>query len=203
MTIEKGAPWGEEGPLAGDGVVVRDDQALRAVVEDAMRSGAPLPEIGLLGGDLCRTVGGRGDAARLRSVDATRLPIDVGRTEIDGVEHWFVAHLVARRSWWRGRVVAVMNAQWIGAWDVAPRSHPNDGLLDVFDGDLGFDDRIKARHRLPTGTHVPHPGIRQRRVRSLELEFATPTPIHLDGTVAGRVTALSVTLLPDLLTCVV
>src|SRR5690606_7403291 len=144
------------------------------------------PEIGLLGGDLCRTVGGRGDGARLRTGEATRLSIDVAPAEIDGEEHWFVAHRVARRSWWRGRGAAVMNAQWIGAWDVAPRSHPNDGLLDVFDSDLGFDDRLKARRRLPTGTHVPHPGIRQRRVRSLELDFTRPTPVHLDGLGAGE-----------------
>ncbi len=56
-----------------------------------------------------------------------------------------------------------MNAQWIGSWDVAPRSHPNDGLLDRCEGDLSLDDRWKARGRLPSGTHVPHPGIAEQR----------------------------------------
>jgi hypothetical protein len=27
-----------------------------------------------------------------------------------------------------------MNAQWLGSWDLGPRSHPNDGLTDVTDG---------------------------------------------------------------------
>lgn len=203
MTIEKGAPWGEPGPLARDGVVVRSDRELRALVESALRAGSGPPEVGLLGGDLCRTVGGRGDEARLRSDQAIRLPVDVARVELDGERHWFVAHMVARRSWWRGRVVAVMNAQWIGPWDVAPRSHPNDGLLDVFDGDLSLDDRFKARRRLITGTHVPHPGITQRRVAALELDLGRPTPVHLDGEPVGRARTVSVTLEPGLLTCVV
>ena len=203
MIIEKGAVWGEPGPLAPDGVIVRSDAELRKVVESALRVGDTPPEIGLLGGDLCRTVGGRGDETRLRSAEAVRLPVDVARVELDGEVHWFVSHLVARGSWWRGRVVAVMNAQWIGAWDVAPRSHPNDGLLDVFDSNLSLDDRLKARKRLVTGTHVPHPGIRQRRVPALDLDLDRPTVVRLDGVAVGRSRSVSVTLEPGLLTCVV
>ena len=203
MTIEKGRSWGEPGPLAADGVVVRTDAEARAAVEAARRAGGPIPELGLLGGDLCRTVGGRGDEARLRSVDAVRLPVDVGSVLVDGRHHRFVAHLVARRSWWRGRVVAVMNAQWIGAWDVAPKSHPNDGLLDVFDGDLSLDDRWKARRRLLTGTHVPHPGIAQRRVAALQVDFDRPTPVWLDGERVGEARSLAIRIEPDAVTCVV
>jgi diacylglycerol kinase family enzyme len=109
------------------------------------------------------------------------LPTDLGSVLVDGRHHWFVAHLVVRRSWWQGRVVAVMNAEWIGRWDVAPKAHPNDGLLDVLDGDLSIDDRLKARRRLPTGTHVPHPGIAQSRVAALQVELDRPTPVWLDG----------------------
>lgn len=203
MTIEKGRSWGEPGPLAADGVVVRTDAEARAAVEAARRAGGPIPELGLLGGDLCRTVGGRGDEARLRSADAVRLPVDVGSVLVDGRLHRFVAHLVARRSWWRGRVVAVMNAQWIGAWDVAPKSHPNDGLLDVFDGDLSLDDRWKARRRLLTGTHVPHPGIAQRRVAALQVDFDRPTPVWLDGERVGEARSLAIRIEPDAVTCVV
>lgn len=203
MTIEKGQPWGQQGPLAPDGVLVRDDRELRRVVEAALAAGRELPEVGLLGGDLCRTVGGRGDEARLRSDEAVRLPIDVARVDLDGEVHHFVSHMVARRSWWRGRVVAVMNAQWIGTWDVAPRSHPNDGLLDVFDGDLSLDDRLKARRRLLTGTHVPHPGIAQRRSPVVELDFGRPVPVYLDGSPVGRARTASVALQPGILTCVV
>jgi len=181
VTIEKHQLWGAPGPLPADGVEVRSDREARTVLEQARRVGSPLPTVGLLGGDLCRTVGGRGDASRLRSAEAMTLPTDLGSVLVDGRHHWFVAHLVVRRSWWQGRVVAVMNAEWIGCWDVAPKAHPNDGLLDVLDGDLSIDDRLKARRRLPTGTHVPHPGIAQSRVAALQVELDRPTPVWLDG----------------------
>lgn len=203
MTIEKDRPWGGPGRLPDDGVTVDDDARARAVVEAAKRAGRPPPTLGLLGGDLCRTVGGRGDVARLHGDDAVTLPTDLGSVLLDGRLHWFVAHLVVRRSWWRGRVVAVMNAQWLGRWDVAPRSHPNDGLLDVFDGDLSLQDRWKARSRLPTGTHVPHPGIAQRRVSALQVELDRPTPVWLDGERVGEASTLSIRVEPDALHVVV
>lgn len=203
MTIEKHQLWGVPGPLPPDGVAVHSDAEARALVESARRSGASVPVLGLLGGDLAKTVGGRGDIARLRSAEAMTLPVDLGSVLIDGRLHWFVAHLVVRRPWWRGRAVVVMNAQWIGRWDAAPKSHPNDGLLDVFDGRLSFDDRLKARKRLVTGTHVPHPGIAQRRVAALQLTFDKPTPVWLDGVRVASASTLSVRVEPDALSCVV
>lgn len=203
MTIEKGRAWGAPGALPSDGVIVRDDAEVRRLVTEARRAGTAIPTVGLLDGDMCRTVGGRGDVDRLRSDRAMTLPLDLGSVLVDGTIHWFSAHLVARRSWWRGRIVAVMNAQWIGSWNVAPRSHPNDGLLDVFDGDIGVDDRIKARRRLPTGTHVPHPGITQRRVGALQVDLGRPTPIWLDGEKVAEGQHLSIRVESDAYACVV
>lgn len=203
MTIEKGRPWGEPGALAADGVLVRTDTEARAVVEQARRRSAPIPPLGLLGGDLCRTVGGKGDEARLRGTDAVRLPVDVGSVLVDGRQHWFVAHLIARRSWWTGRLFAAMNAQWFGRWDVAPRSHPNDGRLDVFDTSMPIAERFKARSRLPTGTHVPHPLITERRMTAIQVDFDHPTPVWLDGERVGAARHLSLRVEPDALLCVV
>src|SRR5947207_12742551 len=117
MTIEKGRPWGTPGVLPPDGIVVHTDREARAIVEHARRTAEPIPTIGLLGGDLCRTVGGAGDEARLQSADAVHLPVDIGAVLIDGRLHWFVAHLVARKRWWRGRIYAAMNAEYLGRWD--------------------------------------------------------------------------------------
>ncbi len=58
MPIAKGQPWGEPGAFPEDGVVVDSDAAARAVVEEARRERRPIPTLGLLGGDLCRTLGG-------------------------------------------------------------------------------------------------------------------------------------------------
>jgi len=153
--------------------------------------------LGLLGGDLCRTLGGRGDENRLRSDDALHVPIDLGVAILDGRETIFVAHLVARRSWWFGRIFVAMNAEYLGRWDLAPRSHPNDGRVDTLDVNLRFGDRVKAWPRLRGGTHVPHPGIVERRVGSLTVSFHRAVPIEVDGVGVGRARDLTVRVEPD------
>lgn len=185
------------------GVVVKSDIEARQVLDGLRRREQPLVELGLLGGDLAKTVGARGDLQRLHSEDATRLPIDLGSVLIEAKQYWFVSHLVARNSWWHGPVLAVMNAQWIGKWDVAPRSHPNDGLFDIFEGDLAMGDRLKARSRLLTGTHVPHPSIAQQRTKAAHFEFDRPTKIWLDGEPIAKARHISVHIEPDAFTCVV
>jgi hypothetical protein len=189
--------------LPEDGVIVRSDAEARAVVESARREGAPVPALGLLGGDLCRTLGGTGDETRLHDGRGVVVPIDVGAVLVDGRLHWFVAHLVARHGWWRGRIVAAMNAEFIGEWDVAPRAHPNDGLLDVLDVTMPASERFKARARLRSGTHVPHPGINVERVRAAQIQLSRPTPVQLDGVLVGEARSLSVRIEPDALRCVV
>lgn len=205
MTIRKGEVWGEAGGLPDGGVVVGSDAEARRIATAARRAGDAPPALGLLGGDLCRTLGGRGDEGRIRSDEAARLPVDLGSVLVDGVQHWFVAHLVARRSWWRGRIVAAMNAEFVGTWDVAPRAHPNDGLLDVVDvaPAMSLTDRVKARSRLATGAHLPHPEIATSRRAAVQLAFDRPTPVWLDGVRIGEARNLSVRLEPDALVCVV
>ena len=185
MTIERGRAWGRVAPLPDDGIVVGTDR-------DAARAVATAHTIGLLGGDLCRTVGGTGDERRLHGPDAITLPIDVCEVELDGRTFAFLAHVVARRSWWTGRVWAAMNAEWLGRWDVAPRAHPGDGLLDTLDVTMSFRDRLKARRRLSTGTHVPHPGIAQQRVPRADVAFSSPLGIWVDGVRVGVARTLSV-----------
>lgn len=203
MTIRKGEPWGEPGPLPRHGVVVRTDAEARAIVTAARRAGEPTPPLGLLGGDLCRTLGGTGDEARLRSNVAVVVPVDLGAVLVDGRLQWFVAHLIARRGWWRGRVVAAMNAQHLGGWNVAPSGHPNDGRLDVLDADLPIDERLQVRARLKTGSHLPHPRIEERHIRAIQVDLDRPTPIYLDGERLDPATSLSIRVEPDALRCVV
>jgi hypothetical protein len=203
MTTEKGQAWGSHGPAPPGTVLVASDAEARAAVLDAWRANRPLPTLALLGGDLCRTLGGRGDQERLRSAAALRAPIDLAVAVLDGVETVFVSHLVARRRWWKGRIFLAMNAEYLGRWDVAPRSHPNDGLLDTVDLDLSFGDRVKAWRRLRSGAHVPHPGIEQRRVSERTVRFDPPLPVAVDGVDVGAATEIRLRVLPDALTVVV
>ena len=150
------------------------------MLEAARRAGAPLPMLGLLGGDLARTLGSQGDEARMRSSDAMTFSLDVGEAVIDGVTRLFVAHLIARGRTWR-RVFAACNAQFLDRWNVAPRAHPNDGLLDCFDCRVPVGDMWKIKRRLPLGTHLPHPGIKESRVPAAHVELERPLPVWLDG----------------------
>ncbi len=201
MTISKGQPWGTPGPLPADGVIVRSDAEARAAITAARERREPPPVLGLLGGDLCRTLGGTGDEARLRSGAAMTFPVDLGEVIADGHWHCFVAHLVARNRLWT-RVTAALNAQWIGAWNAGPRAHPDDGLLDIYEATLPLGDVLKVRARLPTGTHLPHPGIREHRLPHADLDTPGLT-LWLDGERIGRADHLMVRIEPDALTVVV
>jgi diacylglycerol kinase family enzyme len=98
-----------------------------------------------------------------------------------------------------------MNAEFLGAWDVAPRAHPGDGLLDVLDVGAGMSlgDRWRARARLPAGGHLPHPAIAVARRPAVQIELGRPTPVWLDGERVAEGRALSIRLEPDALRCVV
>lgn len=202
MTIRKGEPWGTPGALPAGGVVVGSDAEARAVITEARRRGDPVPAIGLTGGDLCRTLGGPGERERLFGDHAITFPIDLGEVLIDGRLHVFVAHLIARNRGWTQAYVA-MNAQWRRGWNLGPRAHPNDGLLDTYDAAVPVADLAKIHRRLPTGSHLPHPGIRERRTRAAQMEFARPRRVYLDGEHVGSARVLSVRVEPDALTVVV
>lgn len=203
MTIRKGEDWGQPGRLPPGGVIVRSDAEARRLVTEARRDNRPIPALGLLAGDLARSVGSVGDPDRLHSDQAHQLPVDLGLALIDGRPHYFVAHLVARRWAWTGRFVVAMNAEYLGTWKMAPRGHPNDGRLDVLDGRLSFNDRLKARSRLPHGGHLPHPGITSRQVTAVQIAFDRPTPVYLDGEGVGKATTMSIRVEPDALMCVI
>lgn len=167
---------------AGTPVFDTDASASRAVQFAVVREGEALPAIGLTGGDLWRTLGAPpGGRERLASETVTKVEVDVAWVDLGerGV-HCFVAHCIARDRWW-GQATCVMNAEWIGRWDVAPRSHPGDGRLDVYESRLHWPDRLKVRQRLPTGSHMPHPHISFHKAPKVDFEFDAPRRFYLDG----------------------
>lgn len=202
MSIERGRDWGEPGPIPSGIAVVSDDAAASDIVTAARRADEPIPPIRLTGGDLARTLGvvpDRGGRPGAPGPAGVRLRVDVGAALLDGRLHWFVAHLVARRSWLRGPILVATNAAFLGRWNIAPRAHPGDGRLDVLEADLPLGDRLAARRRLPSGTHVPHPGIRVRRVDATQVDLGRPVPIHLDGRRRGTARSLSIRVEADAL----
>jgi len=196
VTISKGSSYGEPGAkLPEGGVSCANDAAARRIVEAARRDGHSLPVIGLVAGDLARTLGGTGDLN-------VGYPVDLGQVLVDGRLNLFVASCVIRSCSWR-RVIAVGNAQWLGDWNLWPRGHPNDGRLDVMDARLTAGDLWKVRRRLPTGSHLPHPRIETRRVKAETLELERPLGVWLDGERLGEGTTFAFRCVPDALRVVI
>jgi hypothetical protein len=198
VPIGKGDPYGEPGELPTGGVIVRSDAEASAVLSEARLRREPFPALGLLGGDLCRTLGG-GTGPELHGV---RFTVDLGEALLDGRLHLFVAHLVARNRLWTRAFVA-MNAQWIGRWNFGPRAHPNDGLLDTYDAHLPAGQLLPVRARLHHGAHLPHPNIRERRTSAFQVDLQSPLGVRIDGVDAGSARLVSVRAEPDVLTVVV
>lgn len=208
MTIRKGEEWGSIGPLPADAVHVAGDAELGELVTRCRTDAVDVPPVVLRGGDLWRALGGTDDLGRLGG-DVARLPVDVVRVEADGRTGWFVAHLAARRGgwsgWWRGELVAAVNGQYLGTWDLAARAHPNDGRVDVVRvaAEMSVRDRWRARTRAVTGSHVPHPAISVRQHASVTIGLVRPSRVWLDGRPWGSAAVLQLTVEPDaLLVCV-
>jgi diacylglycerol kinase family enzyme len=195
VTIRKGEDWGSRRTLPHDAPIVDSDRSLAALfsieVDDQARSILRGPEVvGLLPahsetGGLARTVSARGTEAELRSGERTALPIDLAVISIDGQSIVMAASVVIRRRFWLGVVEAAMNASFLGDWNTTPSGHPNDGRLDVVRAELALNARMKARKRLPSGTHVPHPSIEIRRLKSGSFTPQSRSRVWVDGVSFG------------------
>ncbi|MCY4069248.1 MAG: hypothetical protein OXE79_09145 [Acidimicrobiaceae bacterium] len=198
-----GVDWGTPGEIPEDARRAAGDAAAAAIFAEARKADREPPPVLLLAGDLASTLGARAphesEPQPAQTVFGVRMSVDVGVALVDGRLHWFVAHLVARRSWWRGRLLVAANASFIGRWNAAPRSHPGDGRLDVFDADPSLRVRLAARRRLPSGTHVPHPGITQRRITAAQYDLTPGLDVRIDGVRTGRARSLSLRVEPGAL----
>ncbi|MEO1056289.1 MAG: hypothetical protein AAFY28_05170 [Actinomycetota bacterium] len=202
MTIKRGDAWGDLVALPDGVPVAADDATLAAILDDSTNDVAGVV---VTGGDLARTMG-RIERPAPRPGDEVRsFPIDLVDVRLDdGARHPAVAHVIAHRRWlgggpWRGRVVAAMNAEFVGPCDVAPRGHPNDGRIEIFDvaATMSWRDRWQAWRRLPAGGHLPHPDIATRAVRATTLEFDRPLAVAIDGASAGSASRIELSVRRD------
>lgn len=197
MTISKGADWGETVERPAGLRVATNDHDLAVMLAD----GSGLPTA-VSGGDVHRTVGARPLGDR---VELLALPFDLLRVTLDDAQPLLaVAHVLARSpwragGWWRGEVLAVMNAEFVGDYDVAPRGHPNDGRAETLriGPEMGFRQRWEVRRRLPSARHLPHPSIATRPIRSMTWDFDRPQVIRADGRKLGLARRLAIEVAPD------
>jgi len=196
MTVRKGEPWGSPAVCPDDVRVVSTDRDIAEWIVWHRTRDQQIRDLGVAGGDLARTCGGAGgkrpSAARV-TVDAMRIALD------DNEPTWGAAHVVARREWLRGELAMVMNAQFYGGYDVAPRSHPNDGKVDVLRvaAEMGWRERLQARQRARTGSHLPHRHLTMQSVPQCELSFEHPVVVWVDGVRKGTARRVQVNVEPD------
>ncbi len=187
MTIRRGEDWGRVGRPPVDLPWFDDDDT----AAEAYRRGERA--IGVRGGDLARTLGvrqgGTTDVTPTsnETAESVSFPIDVIELSCsDGRRTVALAHVVVRSrrwGWWRGPVTVLMNAQYIGRWDVAPRGHPNDGRVDLLEVEptMSIRQRLLAGRRLPIGSHVPHPLVRSRSVTRTTFVVPASARVDVDG----------------------
>jgi diacylglycerol kinase family enzyme len=165
----------------------------RLLAELASSDEAP-SVIGLIGGDLHRTLGSPARSAEdLRRDGGTLLVVDLGTarlTRADGSEQVvpFAAHVVVRTGAgprFVHHTLVAMNAAFLGADNLGPRAHPDDGLLDLVEGRLGWWDVLRSGSRRRSGTHVPHPGLTQQRCRAVTRDFPGEGRVSVDGVPRG------------------
>ena len=206
MTIRKGESWGNVTTPPAGLRIVADDLALHEWINQHRAGGQEIRDVGLGGGDLARTAGrtagrfdGGGTAGRFDG-DVLAAPFDVVRVTADGGRVvWSGSHIVARRSWWRGEVLFAMTAQFWHGRDIAPRSHPNDGKVDVLVVAAGMSvrTRLAARGRSRTGTHLPHPQLMFTQPTDTTITFQRPLVVWVDGRRWGTASQLHLVVEPD------
>ena len=203
MTIRRNQPWGSAAALPEGAPIASSNAELRRLITAQRAGDAPAMPIGVVGGDLWHVVGTPpGGADRLRSEQARTAPIDLIEVTADGDTLWACIGAVARNSWWHGPVVAAMSAETLGRWRLAPAAHPNDGRLHVLSTGgggpaLSMAQRMLARRRLRSGSHVPHPAIAVRRVESWGHRLDRSLGLWLDGERVGKCHELAFTIRPD------
>ncbi len=197
MTIKKGEAWGSRYAMTGSEPIAHTDAGALALIAAALDEGRVPDPVVLRGGDLYRMLGGR------PADEPQRFPIDIVDVVADGHRFRAVGHVVARHALWAGRFVVVMNGQFVGEWNLGPRAHSNDGLLDITDGSLGVRDRLVARRRARSGSHLPHPSLATRRAATAEFDFDRPMRLFVDGLAAGECRTLALSVVPDAATVVI
>lgn len=198
MTIRKGEPWGTR---------IAKPSRIRHVSSDAEIAQCSSDDfISIGGGDIYTTLGS--PAFDSETVECTLLPMDALHVKIrlsDTSEKSCTAascievgSLVSPLK--SGRYICVTNGGIVSGRNLAPRAHPNDGRLDIMlvAETMSFRDRLTARKKALTGTHVPHPSISLRQDETFSTRrLGDRDKLRIDGVTVANWIEVSVSIVPD------
>jgi hypothetical protein len=211
MTIQKGAAWGTSAPAPHDMVVAESEEAAARAVQQGDKF------VCLTSGNLLRALGsGIGDAQLPPKTGepCLQLPCDIFEVSLnhDSTVITAVSSIVVgsrrRPLWW------VTAGGFLGALNVAPRAHPNDGLADAleFVSAPSLRQLLTMRRRMRLGDHLPHPLLTMHRSQQVQWHRSPQqesnlvqgrfggrrtASVSIDGKSYGRVHSVRVTVWPD------
>jgi len=192
--ITRGEHWGVPTKRLATDVMVNGDRELALSSTDR--------RLIVQGGDIAHSLGD--PPYPVLGLNCIEVPIDALRVTVtsnSGSTHTQMAasHVMIGR-WLRGRLVCVSNGGFIGAKNVSPRAHPNDGFFDVMslDSTMGLQQRFLARRKSVLGTHTPHPLIETSRGRSIEFSSRSRSePLSVDGQKIQSWSRVQIEIVPD------
>lgn len=205
MTIRKNENWGVTVARPENLVICETDAAASQLVTDCYLQHKSIPAIAIRQSNLSRALGTTGADIDSQNMQATTFDlIEITFADDSKAEQRVLAlgYGLLRRSWWHGEIVAALNTSFIGDWDCAPRSHPNDGKLDLLtvNSETKPTQRLIASRRLRLGTHLPHPQISVKQITSFEADCSAEPNLYVDNRKFVCVTYCKFRLLPDALT---
>ena len=199
MTIRKGEQWGIEIVAPSSLVLLKDDHDLSSMEKS---------DIGvLMAGDIHQALGSPMPVQP--GALCTQLDIDAMFVEIQNAGFDDVSQLASscveigtfRPSFiHRNRYVCITNGGLVHGRNLAPRAHPNDGVLDsvTMTSSMTFRDRLSAQKKSLTGTHLPHPEIHVSRGESFSyIRTNKSEQLSIDGHRVSDWLSVRVTIQPD------
>ena len=205
MTIRRNENWGVTVARPESLVICETDAAASQLATEYFLQQKSIPAIAITRSNLSRALGTKGSVVNSQNMQATPFDLieitfaDDSKTEQKVLALGFG---LLRKSWWRGDIVAVMNTSFIGDWDCAPRSHPNDGKFDLLTvkSEMKPTQRLIASRRLRLGTHLPHPQISVKQLTSFDADCSAEPNLYVDNRKFVCVNQCKFRLLPDALT---
>ena len=199
MTIRKGEQWGIEIVAPASLTLLKDDHHLASMEKS---------DIGvLMAGDIHQALGS--PLPVQPGTVCTQLEIDAMFVEIQTAAFDDVSQLAGssveigtfRPSFiHRNRYVCITNGGLVHGRNLAPRAHPNDGVLDsvTMTSSMTFRDRLSAQKKALTGTHLPHPEIHVSRGESFSyMRTNKSEQLSIDGHKVTDWVSVRVTVQPD------